>query len=189
MRHLFQCKALLECLKKAVNAEEVETVTIYIALVANPHPQLVAELENMISSDPHSGDPLLLAYSGIISRASPDLQQHMTLFLMNRLPQAEINSTSLIHHILALGNSASPHVTSSLIDYLGHPDEDVQLTSILAMRFLLNEPSIQKSLKELFTQSHVTEDHITTIAKSPNLLCMVLSEQRWNTKICRTRVT
>ena len=146
--------------------EEVETVTIYIALVANPHPQLVVELENMISSDPHSGDPLLLAYSGIISRASPDLQERMTLFLTNRLPQAEINSTSLIHHILALGNSASPYVTSSLIDYLGHPDEDVQLTSILAMRFLMNEPSVQKSLKELLTRSHVTEDHITTIAKS-----------------------
>ena len=149
-----------------MNDEEVETVTIYIALVANPQPQLVAELENMISSDPHSGDPLLLAYSGIISRASPDLQQRMTLFLMNRLPQAEINRTSLIHHILALGNTASPRVTSSLIDYLGHPDEDVQLTSILAMRFLMNEPSIQKSLKDLLTQSHVTEDHLSMIAKS-----------------------
>ena len=149
-----------------MNDEEVETVTIYIALVANPQPQLVAELENMISSDPHSGDPLLLAYSGIISRASPDLQQRMTLFLTNRLPQAEINRTSLIHHILALGNTASPRVTSSLIDYLGHPDEDVQLTSILAMRFLMNEPSIQKSLKDLLTQSHVTEDHLSMIAKS-----------------------
>ena len=149
-----------------MNDEEAETVTIYIALVANPQPQLVAELENMISSDPHSGDPLLLAYGGIISRASPDLQQRMTLFLMNRLPEAEINSTSLIHHILALGNTASPRVTSSLIDYLGHPDKDVQLTSILAMRFLMNEPSIQKSLKELLTHSLVTEDHVTMIAKS-----------------------
>ena len=149
-----------------MNDEEVETVTIYIALLANPQPQLVAELENMISSDPHSGDPLLLAYGGIISRASPDLQQRMTLFLMNRLPEAEINSTSLIHHILALGNTASPRVTSSLIDYLGHPDKDVQLTSILAMRFLMNEPSIQKSLKELLTHSLVTEDHVTMITKS-----------------------
>ena len=149
-----------------MNDEEVETVTIYIALLANPQPQLVAELENMISSDPHSGDPLLLAYGGIISRASPDLQQRMTLFLMNRLPEAEIKSTSLIHHILALGNTASPRVTSSLIDYLGHPDKDVQLTSILAMRFLMNEPSIQKSLKELLTHSLVNEDHVTMITKS-----------------------
>ena len=149
-----------------MNDEEAETVTIYIALVANPQPQLVAELEKMISSDPHSGDPLLLAYGGIISRASPGLLQRMTLFLMNRLPEAEINSTSLIHHILALGNTASPRVTSSLIDYLGHPDKDVQLTSILAMRFLMNEPSIQKSLKELLTHSLVTEDHVTMIAKS-----------------------
>ena len=121
-------QALLFGLDRAVNDEEIQTVTIYIALVAKPHPQFVAKLEERISSDAHSGDPLLLAYAGIISRASPDLQQRMTLFLINRLPQAETNSTSLIHHILSLGNAASPRITSFLIDYLGHPDKDVQLT-------------------------------------------------------------
>ena len=159
-------QALLEGLDRAVNDEEIETVTIYIALVANPHPQFVAKLEELISSDAHSGDPLLLAYAGIISRASPDLQQRMTLFLINRLPQAETNSTSLIHHILSLGNAASPHLTSFLIDYLGHPDKDVQLTSILAMRFLMNEPSVQKSLKELLYQPHTSDEHVAMIAKA-----------------------
>ena len=159
-------QALLEGLDRAVNDEEIETVTIYIALVANPHPQFVAKLEELISSDAHSGDPLLLAYAGIIPRASPDLQQRMTLFLINRLPQAETNSTSLIHHILSLGNAASPHLTSFLIDYLGHPDKDVQLTSILAMRFLMNEPSVQKSLKDLLYQPHTSDEHVAMIAKA-----------------------
>ena len=159
-------QALLEGLDRAVNDEEIETVTIYIALVANPHPQFVAKLEELISSDAHSGDPLLLAYAGIISRASPDLQQRMALFLINRLPQAETNSTSLIHHILSLGNAASPRLTSFLIDYLGHPDKDVQLTSILAMRFLMNEPSVQISLKELLYQPHTSDEHVAMIAKA-----------------------
>lgn len=159
-------QALLESLERAVNDEEIETVIIYIALVANPHPQFVAKLEELISSDAHSGDPLLLAYGGIISRASPDLQQRMTLFLINRLPQAETNTTSLIHHILSLGNAASPRVTSFLIDYLGHPDKDVQLTSILAMRYLMNEPSVQKSLTELLLQPRTTDDLVAMIAKA-----------------------
>ena len=72
-------QALLEGLEKAVNEEEVETVIIYIAMVANPHPQLITKLENLITSDVHSGDPLLLVYGAIVSRASPELQQRMTI--------------------------------------------------------------------------------------------------------------
>ena len=30
----------------------------------------------------------------------------------------------------------------------------------------MNEPTIQKSLKEFLSQSHTTEDHVTMIAKS-----------------------
>ena len=159
-------QALIEGFEKAVNEEEMETVIIYIAMVANPHPQLVTKLENLITSDVHSGDPLLLAYGAIISRASPELQQRMILFLINRLPQAEKNTTSLIHHILSLGNAASPQSTSILIDYVGHPEREVQLTSILAMRFLMNEPSIQKSLKELLSQPETAEEHVTMITKA-----------------------
>ena len=159
-------QALLEGLEKAVNDEELETVILYIAMVSNPHPQLVTKLENLISSDVHSGDPLLLAYGSIISRASPELQQRMILFLINRLPQAETNTTSLIHHILSLGNTASPRIASFLIDYLGHPEDDVQLTSILAMRFLMAELSIQTSLKEFLRQPQTSEDHLLMIVKA-----------------------
>ena len=164
--NLVNLQALLEGLEKAVNDEELETVIIYIAMVSNPHPQLVTKLENLISSDAHSGDPLLLAYGSIISRASPELQQRMILFLINRLPQAETNTTSLIHHILSLGNTASPRIASFLISYLSHPENDVQLTSILAMRFLMGELSIQTSLKELLRQPQTSEDHLLMIVKA-----------------------
>ena len=135
-------------------------------MVANPHPQLVAKLETLISSDVHSGDPLLLAYGGIISRASPELQQRMILFITNRLPQAETNSTSLIHHILSLGNAASPKISSFLLEYLDHPEIDIQLTSILAMRFIMSEPSVLNSLMDLLNKTGTNEDHLTMIAKS-----------------------
>ena len=139
---------------------------MYIALLANPQPQAVDKLEKLISSDVHSGDPLLLAYGAIIPRVSPELHQRMVLFLIDRLPEAETNITSLIHHILSLGNSGSTQISSYLIDYLNHPESNIQLTAILAMRFLMGEPSIQESLKQLLTKPSVSGDHLTVIAKS-----------------------
>ena len=144
---------------------------MYIAMLANPQPQMVDKLEKLISSDVHSSDPLLLAYGAIIPRASPELQQRMVLFLINRLPEAETNITSLIHHLLSLGNSGSPHISNHLIDYLNHPESDVQLTAILAMRFLMREPSIQKSLKDLLAQPDISGDHLTVIAKALVYAC------------------
>ena len=159
-------QALITALKAAVDNEEEEALTLYIALVANPQPQMVAELEAMISSNIHSSDPLLLAYGAIISRAFPALQSRMVLFLTSRLPEAETNSTSLIHHILSLGNSGSADISSYLIEYLAHPNTDVQLTSILAMRFIMTNPSIQSTLKGLLTGPQVNEDHLTMVAKA-----------------------
>jgi hypothetical protein len=163
--------ALLRGLETAVNDDETDAVIMYIALVANPQPQLVAKLERLISSDVHSDDPLLLAYGAIVPRASPELQERMTLFLINRLPEAETNSSSLIHHILSLGNSGSRSISAYLINYLAHPEGDVQLTAILAMRFLMSEPSVEKSLKQLVNGPDVTEDHLTVIAKSLVYAC------------------
>jgi hypothetical protein len=158
--------ALLDALETAANDDELEAIIMYIAMVANPQPQMVNELEKLITSDVHSTDPLLLAYGAIIPKTSPELHQRMVLFLVDRLPEAERNTTSLLHHILSLGNSGSPSISSYLIDYLNHPESNVQLTAILAMRFLMREPSVQKSLKDLLAQPHVNEDHLTVIAKS-----------------------
>ena len=146
--------------------EEKETLIVYISMITNPHPRIVAKLESLISSDVHSSDPLLLAYGAILAKATPELQRRMTLFLINRLPRAETNSTSLIHHILSLGNTASPNVSTYLVGYLGHPNLDVQLTAIFAMRFLMSVPLIQVSLKHLLSLPDTSENHIAMISKS-----------------------
>ena len=156
----------MESLQNAVNDEEREAVIFYLAMVSSPQPQFVAKLESLISSDVHSTDPLLLAYGAIALNASPGLQQRMVLFLTSRLPEAETNSTSLIHHILSLGNSGSPHASDYLIDYLGHQETDIQLMAIFAMRFLADQPSIEKSLKDFLFEPELTEDHLTVMAKT-----------------------
>ena len=166
---------------------------MYIAMLANPQPQMVDKLEKLISSDVHSSDPLLLAYGAIIPRASPELHQRMVLFLIDRLPEAETNITSLIHHLLSLGNSGSPHISNHLIDYLNHPESDVQLTAILAMRFLMREPSIQKSLKDLLAQPDISGDHLTVVAKALVYGCeqakMKFEEMPYDTDFAEALVT
>ena len=166
---------------------------MYIAMLANPQPQMVDELEKLISSDVHSSDPLLLAYGAIIPRATPELHQRMVLFLIDRLPEAETNITSLIHHLLSLGNSGSPHISNHLIDYLNHPENDVQLTAILAMRFLMHEHSIQKSLKDLLAQPDVSGDHLTVVAKALVYGCeqakMKFEEMPYDTDFAEALVT
>ena len=156
----------MESLKNAVDEEELNTVITYIALVANPQPQFVSQLEGLIGSDIIFNDPLLLAYGAIVSRASPELQQRMTVFLLNQPPHSESNSSVLNHYILALGNTASPRVSSSLINYMQHTDEDVQLTAIIAMRFLMNDTPIQNLLTNVLKQPGVSESHALAVIKS-----------------------
>ena len=136
---------------------------IYIAFTENPQPQMISELEERIGDDIYPTDPLLLAYGALVAKASPDLQQRMTLFLLSRLPLAETNSSSLIHHILSLGNTESHQAASSIVGYLQHPDHHVQLSSIHALRYATSDSLVQKSLTTLLNQPHVSDEHIATL--------------------------
>ena len=126
---------------------------------------MVSELEKMIGSDPHSTDPLLLAYGALVAKASPDLQYRMTLFLLNRLPLAETNTSSLIHHILSLGNTESFHTTSSLTEYLQHSDHHVQLGAIYALRYATSDNLVQKALTTLVSSPNVSDEHLATVLR------------------------
>ena len=68
-------QALLNALETAANDDELEAIVMYIAMLANPQPQMVNTLEKLLSSDVHSTDSLLLAYSAIIPKTSPELHQ------------------------------------------------------------------------------------------------------------------
>ena len=159
--HHFQ--ALLAALNSAVDNEEQEIIMIYIAFTENPQPQMISELEEKIGDDTHSTDPLLLAYGALVAKASPDLQQRMTLFLLSRMPLAETNSSSLIHHVLSLGNTESHQAASSIVGYLQHPDHHVQLSSIYALRYATSDSLVQKALTTLLNQPHVSDEHIATL--------------------------
>ena len=138
-------------------------MVIYIAFTEHPLPQMIAQLEQRIGNFSHSTDPLLLAYGALVGRASPDLQHRMTLFLLSRLPLAETNTSTLVHHILSLRNTESKQITGSLVDYLTHPDQHVQLCSIHALRYATGDSLVQKALRTLVSQLNATDDHLATI--------------------------
>lgn len=163
---MIHLQALLTALDSETNEEERQSVIMYIAFVHSPHPQFVAQLEDRIGPDIHSNNPLLLAYGCLIARASPKLQQRMTLYLLHRLPHAQENEASLIHHLHSLGNAGAPSSTHTIISYLQHPDENVQLTTISALRFLANETLVQKALTDLLYQPNVPEQHIESVVSS-----------------------
>ena len=162
---IFSTQALLSALDSVVDEEEHGCIVTYIAFAASPQPQLISKLENRIGNDTHSTDPLLLAYGALVAKASPDLQQRMTLFLLSRLPHAENNTSSLIHHIFSLGNTKSNQVIISLTDYLQHPDHHVQLSSIYALRYATSDSLVQKSLTTLLSQPQVSDEHLATVLR------------------------
>ena len=162
---LVSTQALVAAMDSAVNEDEERAVVVYIAFTEHPQPEMVSQLEQKIGDDIHSTNTLLFAYGALVARASPDLQQRMTMFLLNRLPLAETNTASLMHHILSLGNTESQLTTDSLIDYLSHPDETVQLSSVYALRYATGDRMVQKALNGLVSQYNVSEDHIETVLR------------------------
>ena len=164
---MFFCGLLLQtlvaALDTAVNEDEENTIVVYIAFTHQPQPQMISELEERIGSNIHSTHPLLLAYGALVARASPELQQRMTLFLLKRLPLAKTNTSSLIHHIFSLGNTESQLTTDSIVDYLHHPDEHVQMSSIHALRYATGDRLVQKTLNALVSQSNVSDDHLSAV--------------------------
>ena len=147
----------------ATNEDEKEAIVVYIAFTESAQPGMVSELEERIGDNVHLTEPLLLAYGALVARASPALQQRMTLFLLNRLPLAEANTTSLMHHIFSLGNTESQLSTDSLVNYLGHPDELVQFSAIHALRYATGESPVQKAFNLVVTQYNATDDYTSAI--------------------------
>ena len=156
-------QALLAAVDSATDDEERTVIVTYIAFTECPQPLMIAELEERIGSDPHSTDPLLLAYGALAAKASPDLQHRMTLFLLNRVPLVEGNSSALIHHILSLGNTESHQATSYVTDYLQHSDHQVQLSAIYALRYFTNDSAVQKALNMLVNYPNVSDQHLAII--------------------------
>lgn len=153
-------------LENAVDNEEKQKVLYQLAFVENPQPEMVETLEGLLSANPSPNDPVLLAYSSIVSKASPELQKQMVSFLLGQLPDVDFDERALNHHILALGNTESPIVIEYLQEYLNHPYQSTQLTAIYSLRSFLHNTSVQNLLEKVLNDPETTEAHVAMIAQT-----------------------
>ena len=161
-----------------MNDAEREDISLFLSIITNPHDDFMTELKQHILKNTRVNDNLLV-FSSIIPRTSTTIQSSMVSFLLSRFPIDEKQVDSLTYHILALGNTGLASVVDTLLGYLHHKSPDVQHTTILSLRLLLNEPAVEKALKELLIQPKTTVGHVNMIA---NALLLGAEDARFRNK-------
>ena len=135
-----------------ISDEEKETVTIVISTVQNAHMEFVAGLQEILSTMENSKekDSLLLSFGALASNAQPDVEIAIATFLvqqMNSVNNSDISAT--VHLLLAMGNTGSNHVVSTIIDYVDHPSKEIQKAAIQALVKFTYLKEVQSSLRKL----------------------------------------
>ena len=160
-------QALLSALKDAENPKEKNTIIVYIALANKPAPEFITGIEELIVDRDSDADPLLLAYGALASKVAPELHQHMVSFLTQKLMEAqsddEFSTTHIIH---SLGNTDSQHTIDTLLPYLKHTSMDIQLASVNALRWNINDQQVQNAFLEKLRSAYLTEEEVEAIAKT-----------------------
>ena len=161
-------QALADSLMTTTSKEEKTTLTSHIAFAKNPHLKFVKMVEQFISLDATSADPLLLAYGSLASSGSGATEQHIISFLLQRLDsirELANNTWPLIHLIHALGNSGSKLCIEAVVPFLHHQDLDVQLAAIGAMGMHTTEPKVQDAFTDILRLATM-EEQVETITQT-----------------------
>ena len=130
--------------------EEKATVTIVISTIQNAHMEFVAGLQQLLLAmeDSVEKDSLLLSFGALASNAQPDVEFAIATFLVQQISSVNDNDVS-IHLLLAMGNTGSNHVVSTIIDYMNHPSKEIQKAALQALVKFTYLEQVQSSLGEL----------------------------------------
>jgi hypothetical protein len=130
--------------------EEKATVTIVISTVQNAHMEFVAGLQQLLLTmeDSVEKDSLLLSFGALASNAQQDVEFVIATFLVQQI--SSVNDTDIsVHLLLAMGNTGSNHVVSTIIDYVNHPSKEIQKAVLEALVKFTYLEQVQSSLGEL----------------------------------------
>ena len=100
-------------------------------------------LEDLINESDKTTN-LILAYGSLVANAGPNQEERMVTFLTDKISMGTPESTLLIHILHALGNTESPLALQYIVPYVNSSNEDVRLTSVIALRFFTGQPSVQQ---------------------------------------------
>ena len=138
-------QTLLNGIQNSRDQKERNTLTVQLAFVANAHPDILAQIEALITSSNDPTDTLILSYGALASSLSPDLQHRIVIFLVNRINQTT-DPSILVHYTHALGNTQSPMANSVCISLLSHGNSNVKLAAVYALRYSTGYEEVQSAL-------------------------------------------
>ena len=146
--------------------EEKATVTIVISTVQNAHVEFVAGLLQLLLTieDSVEKDSLLLSFGALASNAQPDVEFAIATFLVQQISSVNDSDIS-IHLLLAMGNTGSNHVVSTIIDYVSHPSKEIQKAALEALVKFTYLEQVQSSLGELLA-SEPDEEILNIVTKT-----------------------
>ena len=168
-------QTLHDALVEVKDREEKNSLIAYIAFAHNPHLEFIELIELLIGIPSTSTDPLLLAYGSLASRDSHHshaVEGHIVKYLLHRLAQVEYLSQEstgndtiwpIIHLLHSLGNTDSKLTIETLLSYVQHPNLDIQLASINALKAHTTNETVQRLLSEILLSASVEDqvEHIT----------------------------
>ena len=131
----------------AVDPSEKNLLKMQLAFVPNVHPDILGEIEGLISaSDADATDPLILSYGALASKSAPELMKQVVQYLQGRVEPD--NQITLVHLVHALGNTKSSLVDKTLLPLIEHDNPSVRAAAVYALRHRLQSTDVQKALTE-----------------------------------------
>ena len=120
-------QVIIKALQHASTESEQTNIVSFIAFISNASPALLTELEHELDSAYSHLDPLLLAYGALASETTPENEQRIVKFLLNRMEEAPKSVITMVHYTHALGNTGSLLALDSIISFHNHSAIEVQL--------------------------------------------------------------
>ena len=121
--------------------------------------QLLLTMEDSVEKD-----SLLLSFGALASNAQPDVEFVIATFLVQQISSINDNDIS-IHLLLAMGNTGSTHVISTIINYVSHPLKEIQKAALEALVKFTYLKQVQSSLGELLA-SEPDEEILNIVTKT-----------------------
>lgn len=150
-------QALFEALQSVTTVQEKDIIITFISVIDNAHIELIYALEQLILMEVDSRDVVLLTIGILASRAQPNVAHEIETFLLSLLEDAVSNEERdiayLIDLILALGNTGSEEVVTTLLEYVNDPVQEVQIASIRALLKLTHLQLVRDALMEVLASN------------------------------------
>ena len=159
-------QVIIKALQHASTESERTNIVSFIAFIRNASPALLTELEHELDSAYNHLDPLLLAYGALASETTPENEQRIVKFLLNRMEEAPKSVMTTVHYIHALGNTGSLFALDTITSFHNHSDLEVQLASINAMRKLIYDPLVEETLYSTLQSMPTSYEHVVAIAET-----------------------